>query len=168
MTIMNIYKIFIAFLVLAMTSIGAEAQDSDWRTYNKKKDTKEDLTVVQTDTLKKELNFNQSNGNVVIIQDSKIDSMTSQIGRKPFINGYTVQIEVTQQKSIIRNSRYLFIRHYPDVPLDEEYDIPNTYLYGGRFYDKNSAYEFKHKIKKDFPNAIVIEKKMDLPPLKSE
>jgi len=53
-----------------------------------------------------------------------------------------------------------------DDVVEEEYDQPNTYLFAGRFYDKNSAYKFKHKIKSDFPDAIVIKKKLSLPPLK--
>jgi len=125
------------------------------------------LATQQKDTIKKELNYNGNQGSVVISQDPKIDSLTDKIGKKPFINGYTVQIEVSQQKSIIRDSRYLFIRNNPDISLDEEYDQPNTYLYAGRFYDKNSAYEFKHKIKANFPKAFVIKKKMSLPSLKS-
>jgi hypothetical protein len=98
--------------------------------------------------------------------DPKIEALTNKIGKKPFINGYTVQIEVSQQKSIIRDSRYLFIRNNPDISLDEEYDQPNTYLFAGRFYDKNSAYKFKHKIKAYFPDALVIKKKLSLPALK--
>ena len=50
--------------------------------------------------------------------------------------------------------------------LDEEYDQPNTYLYAGRFYDKNSAYKFKHEIKANFPDALVVKKKLSLPALK--
>ena len=54
-----------------------------------------------------------------------------------------------------------------DISIDEEYDQPNTYLFAGRFYDKNSAYKFKHKIKDNFPDALVIKKKLSLPVLKS-
>jgi len=163
---MNILKTQTVTLFLIFTSFVSLAQDTDWRTYNKPTDTISKEQIKQNDTVKKELNFTGNLGKVVINQDSKIDSMTNQIGRKPFINGYTIQIEVSQQKSIIRNSRYLFIRHNPETPLDEEYDQPNTYLFAGRFYDKNSAYKFKHKIKSDFPDAIVIKKKLSLPPLK--
>lgn len=162
---MNIFKAQIVCLALLLSSFMGLAQDSDWRTYKKPDNSTSSEIPLQNDTLKKELKYNGTQGNVMITQDSKIDSMTNKIGRKPFINGYTIQIEVSQQKSIIRNSRYLFIRHNPDVSLDEEYDQPNTYLFAGRFYDKNSAYKFKHKIKADFPDAIVIKKKLNLPPL---
>tara|TARA_B110000285_G_scaffold74781_1_gene86111 strand:+ start:133 stop:636 length:504 start_codon:yes stop_codon:yes gene_type:complete len=163
---MNIFKANIVCLIIALSSSAVFAQDTDWRTYKKSSFTTEIVERQQNDTVKKELNYNEKQGNVVIYQDPKIDSLSNKIGKKPFINGYTIQIEVSQQKSIIRNSRYLFIRNNPDISLDEEYDQPNTYLFAGRFYDKNSAYKFKHKIKSDFPKAMVIKKKLNLPPLK--
>ena len=164
---MNIFKANIACLFIVLSSSVIFAQDTDWRIYKKASNTTSSLATQQKDTIKKELNYNGNQGSVVISQNPKIDSLTDKIGKKPFINGYTVQIEVSQQKSIIRDSRYLFIRNNPDISLDEEYDQPNTYLYAGRFYDKNSAYEFKHKIKANFPKAFVIKKKMGLPSLKS-
>ena len=158
---MSNFKIILTFTlsILLATSYG---QNSDWKTYKKKEKMVDSDSI---DTLKRELNYNGNSGVITINQDSKIDSLTNKIGRNPFINGYTIQIEVSQQKAIIRDARYLFIKHYPDVPIDEEYDQPNTYLFGGRFYDKNSAYEFQHKIRNDFPDAIVIQKKLSLPPL---
>ena len=47
------------------------------------------LEIQQKDTAKKELNYNGKQGDVIIYQDAKIDSLTSKIGKKPFINGYT-------------------------------------------------------------------------------
>ena len=163
---MNIFKVKIACLLIVLSSSAAFGQDTDWRTYKKPSNTTNSLEIQQKDTAKKELNYNGEQGAVIIYQDHKIDSLTSKIGKKPFINGYTIQIEVSQQKSIIRNSRSLFIRNNPEISLDEEYDQPNTYLYAGRFYDKNSAYKFKHEIKANFPDALVVKKKLSLPALK--
>ena len=164
---MNIFKANIVCLIIVLSSSVIFAQETDWRTYKKSSHTKNIGVIPQNDTVKKELNYNGNQGNVVISQDLKIDSLTNKIGKKPFINGYTVQIEVGQQISIIRNSRSLFIRSNPDISLDEEYDQPNTYLFAGRFYDKNSAYKFKNEIKANFPDALVIKKKLSLPSLKS-
>jgi hypothetical protein len=163
---MNIFKSKIVCLLIVLSSSVIFAQDTDWRTYKKSSNTTNNVAIQQKDTVKKELNYNGKQGSVVISQDPEIDSLANKIGKKPFINGYTVQIEVSQQKSIIRNSRYLFIRNNPDISLDEEYDQPNTYLFAGRFYDKNSAYRFKHKIIANFPDALVIKKKLSLPALK--
>ena len=163
---MNIFKVKIIYLLTVLSTSVAFAQDTDWRTYKKPTNTANSLGIQQKDTAKKELNFNGKQGEVILHQDPKIDSLTSKIGKKPFIHGYTIQIEVSQQKSIIRDSRSLFIRNNPEISLDEEYDQPNTYLYAGRFYDKNSAYKFKHQIKANFPDALVVKKKLSLPALK--
>ena len=164
---MNILKAKIICLIIVFSSSVIFSQETDWRTYKKSSDTTVIDSVQKKDTIKKELNYNGEKGSVVITQDPKIDSLTNKIGRYPFVNGYTIQIEVSQQNSIIRNSRSLFIRNNPDISLDQEYDQPNTYLFAGRFYDKNSAYKFKHKIKANFPDALVIKKKLSLPHLKS-
>lgn len=163
---MNIFKVKIVYLLTVLSTSVAFAQDTDWRTYKKPTNTADSLKIQQKDTAKKELNYNGKQGDVIIYQDDKIDSLTIKIGKKPFINGYTVQIEVSQQKSIIRDSRSLFIRNNREILLEEKYDQPNTYLYAGRFYDKNSAYKFKHEIKANFPDALVVKKKLSLPALK--
>ena len=165
---MNILKTIILCLLIILLSSTVFAQDTDWRTYKKSANAIKPLDRQQKDTVKKELNYNVEQGDIIIFQDPKIDSLTTKIGKKPFINGYTIQIEVSQQKSIIRNSRSLFIRNNPDTSIDEEYDQPNTYLFAGRFYDKNSAYKFKHAIKANFPDALVVKKKLSLPSLQTD
>jgi hypothetical protein len=162
---MNIFTSKIVCLLIVLSSSVIFSQDTDWRTYKKSSNTTTRAAKQQNDTVKKELNYNGKQGSVIISQDPKIDSLTNKIASNPFINGYTIQIEVSQQKSIIRDSRSLFIRNNPDISLDEEYDQPNTYLFAGRFYDKNSAYKFKHKIIDHFPDALVIKKKLSLPSL---
>ena len=179
---MIFFKNHILFLSMFLITLSGYTQDNSWRTYQKNKDAKKtslkhkndstkehknDTTFFsQNDTVKRELNYDGNIGTINITQSSKIDSLTNKIGRRPFINGYTIQIEVSQQKEIIKKARYMFLKYNPDIPLDEKYEQPNTYLFAGRFYDKNSAYEFKHEIRSNFPNAIVIQKKLNLPPLK--
>ena len=153
--------IFIISLTLSNNSFSQE----DWTVFKKRN--QKDSLVSQVDTIR-ELNYNTAEGKISINQTSEIDSLTKQIEKAPFIIGYTGQIEVSQQKSVIRDARYKFLKKYPDTPLDDDYNAPNTYLYGGRFYDRNTAYEFKHHIAKYFPDAIVIQKKLALPPLSGE
>lgn len=160
-------KIFVIITSILFTFSNAFSQDDrNWMLYPKK-DASIKESSVKNDSTKRELDFSRQNGTVRVNQPTAIDSLQSHFGKAPFIYGYTVQIEVSQQKEVIKNARYRFFKSYPDMPLDEFYNQPNTYLYGGRFYDKNTAYEFKDKIKKYFPDAIVIRKKMDLPPLKT-
>jgi len=148
--------------ILFLTSASNFFAQDDWTIFKKRENT--DTNAVQSDSLR-QLNYNQPEGKLIINQSSEIDSLTEKISREPFINGYTVQIEVSQQKSVIRDARYKFLKKFPDVSLDDKYNAPNTYLYGGRFYDRNTAYEFKNEIRSYFPDAIVIQMKMGLPPL---
>lgn len=162
---MNRFLWIIAALLLYNVSVLSQ---DDWTLFKKsEKKPNDTIHKIKHDSIK-ELNYELPDGKVVIHQNSEIDSLIRKIGKAPFINGYTVQIEVSQQKAVIRDSRYKFLKKYPDVPLDDDYNAPNTYLYGGRFYDRSSAVEFKHKISDYFPNAIVIQKKMDLPPIQKE
>lgn len=153
-----LYTIVILFTFLSQV----KAQDRNWTLYPKKN---LELKTKNDSVVKKELDYSAPDGKVQLNQTSSIDTMHKELAKAPFIYGYTVQIEVSQQKEIIKNARYKFLKSYPDMPLDEYYNQPNTYLYGGRFYDKNTAYEFKEKIDQYFPDAIVIRKKMELPPL---
>ncbi len=163
----QILSLTLLFIMISLISTGQD--DNNWRLYKGKKEKVVKLSDAPTfDSTKKELNYNNPDGKVTVNQSWKIDSLDHQIAKKPFIYGYTIQIEVSQQTSIIKDSRYKFRKRYPDTPLDEKYNAPNTYLYAGRFYDKNSAYEFKNEIRKYFPNAIVIQNKMELPPLKKK
>ena len=86
---MNIFKVKIVYLLTVLSTSVAFAQDTDWRTYKKPTNTADSLEIQQKDTAKKELNYNGKQGDVIIYQDAKIDSLTSKIGKKPFINGYT-------------------------------------------------------------------------------
>ena len=93
--IMNIFKAKIVCFIITLSSSVVFAQDTDWRTYKKSSNTTVILERQQNDTVEKELNYNEKQGNVVIYQDPKIDSLTNKIGKKPFINGYTIQIEIS-------------------------------------------------------------------------
>ena len=143
-------------------SLCSFAQDDNWMLYKNNTDTTS-LTI-QLDSVKS-LNYSLPEGNILIDQPSELDSLSSKRKNHPFIYGYTLQIEVSQQKTIIRNSRYRFIKNHPGIPLESDFESPNTYLYAGRFYDRFTAFQFKNEIKKTFPNAIVIKKKLDLPVL---
>ena len=82
------------------------------------------------------------------------------------ILGYTVQIEVSQQNNIIKDAKLKFIKKFPDQPIFDEYIAPNTYLFAGKFFDKNDALSFQHKIQGVFSNTMVIKKPIEPPVLK--
>lgn len=139
-----------------------QAQDTitknDWRVFPSKK-------VVLNDSTRQasSLVYNK-NGSVEVKKDTRITSVEKQMADHPYIYGYTVQLEVSQQKAVIKDARYKILKIKPEVDLDDPYEAPNIYLYAGRFYDRVSAYQFKNEIAKYFPNAIVVgPRKMDLP-----
>ncbi len=122
------------------------------------------LVFQDTANKHKELNYSNANGKTQVFQDSRIDKIESELREKPYIYGYTLQLEVSQQKNVIKDARYKILKISPDIELDDPYESPNIYLYAGRFYDRHSAYQYKNEISKHFPNAIVVgPKKMDLP-----
>ncbi len=144
-------------------------EDKNWRLYPGKnlKATNTSFAYRDTNAIK-QLNFNNVAGSVNIYQTSEIDTLSSHIAMAPYVLGYTIQLEVSQQTSKIRDARYKLLKIEPNAPMEEKYLAPNTYLYGGVFYSRTDAYEFKNEIKNHFPNAIVIAKKMTLPPLATE
>lgn len=110
------------------------------------------------------LDYSQPDGSVTINQDNRIVGIGEQLKSEPYFYGYTLQLEVSQQKNVIKDARYKILKIKPDIELDDPYEAPNIYLYAGRFYDRVSAYQFKNEISKYFPNAIVVgPKKMELP-----
>lgn len=163
----------ITFILLAMLATSQEDkgdkqvpnEGNNWRLFPNKN--KKDLQ--QNDTIasfsKKELNFNNSKGKLVINQPEEITLLTENLKKNPYILGYTVQLEVSQQTSKIRNARYKLLKIKPNSQLEETWLPPNTYLYAGSFYSRTDAYLFKKEIAGYFPNATVISKKMTLPTL---
>jgi len=141
-----------------------QTEEGDWRVFPGSNST---TNSAETPSMnKKELNFSSKEGVVTVSQSSEIDSLSTKMKAEPFIYGYTIQIEVSQQKSVIQSAKYRIMNMEPNAPFDEVYVSPNIYLYVGRFYDRLSAYEFRNKIISYYPNSIVIgPKKMDLPPI---
>lgn len=156
---------FILGLMMVLPSI-LVAQDTiekkgDWRLFPAKMEGKADTIKTLQPRV---LNFNAPEGYVNIIHDARIDGIGKQLESEPYIYGYTIQLAVSQQKSVIKEARYRILKMKPDIELEDPYEAPNIYLYAGRFYDRVSAYQFKNEISKYFPNAIVVgPRKMDLP-----
>ncbi|MBG14996.1 MAG: hypothetical protein CL853_01440 [Crocinitomicaceae bacterium] len=153
-----------AFLALSLT---AGFCQNSWTTYPQKKDSLNDnISSIQVDTNIRKLNYNSPLGNAEINKDSRIELIENTLSEEKKINGYTVQIEVSQQNNIIKDSKLKFIKAFPDEPIFDEYIAPNTYLFVGRYFDKNDALTFQNKIKDIFPNTMVIKKSIDPPVLK--
>lgn len=162
--------LFIIFINTAfLCSFGQESNTNNWRLFpNKKENSIQQINNIDLDSSKKELNFSAIPGKITVFKPSEIDSLTKKIKSSPYLLGYTLQLEVSQQTSKIRDARYKLLKISPNATIEEKYLAPNTYLYGGAFYSRADAYEFKNTIKDLFPNAIVIAKKMPLPPIETK
>lgn len=155
--------IFFFYSILCYSQTDTSSSSKDWRLFPAEKKT----TLHQlANSTQPELEFNKS-GSSKVIQDSRIDKIGEQLRNKPYIYGYTIQLAVSQQKSVIKDARYKIMKISPDIELDDPYESPNIYLYAGRFYDRATAYQYKKEIEKYFPNAVVVgPKMMNLPYLK--
>ncbi len=160
---------FLIFIISVVFTIQLTAQDREnWRLFPGKTESAKQVSLPSNNYAQiKELDFSQPDGIVEVKQDTRIDSLTSSLKKNPYILGYTVQLEVSQQNSKIRDARYRLLKLKPNAPIEENYAAPNTYLYGGAFYSRTDAFQFKNEIKGYFPNAIVIARKLALPPLKN-
>ena len=155
-------------LSLSMNIVNAQ----DWTTYPPNVDTNLIANIdtnsieQQIDSSINELNYNILNSEksqLIILKDKRIDLLEDKLKKEKKILGFTVQLEVSQQTNIIKDTRLKFIKAYPKYPIFDEYIAPNTYLFAGRFYDKNDALAFQYKIKAAFINTMVIKKSI-LPP----
>lgn len=159
--------IFISILFVSSTIFAQEK--NDWRLFPGKNKTESAVNLQnKKDSTSNTLDYSNIDGEINIIQPKSIDSLTSKHKRNPYILGYTVQLEVSQQSSKIRDARYKLLKIQPDAPIEENYAAPNTYLYGGSFYTRTDAYEFKNAINSSFPNAIVISRKLALPTIEKK
>jgi len=168
---------FISFLLLALVATAQDSltnkqipsEENNWRLFpNKNNNETTEQNVPISEIKRKELNFGNPKGSLTINQPENIDLLTENLKNKPYILGYTVQLEVSQQTSKIRNARYRLLKIKPNSQLEETWLPPNTYLYAGSFYSRTDAYHFKNEIASHFPNATVISKKMKLPALNKE
>ncbi len=164
----------ITFLLLTLLGIAqvdqntqTPSEENNWRLFPSKNKVEKEIDTVQLSE-NKTLVFGNKKGIVNISQPNEITELTETLRNKPYILGYTVQLEVSQQTSKIRNARYKLLKIKPNAQLEETWLPPNTYLYAGVFYSRTDAFLFKKEIASYFPNATVISKKMNLPTLNSD
>lgn len=115
-------------------------------------------------------------GNVVIIQDSGIDTILQrhvQMNEALLLNtdnyaidGYRIQIfEESGNKSSTRAREVMaeFSVKYPDIPVYLTWQAPNFKVRVGDFGTRMSAEGFLNKIKRNYPIAWVIKDKIKYP-----
>jgi hypothetical protein len=121
-----------------------------------------------------ELSFSQEAGrdsvNIRFIQDDKVDLLVSkhiQINQnRQGIDGFRIQIffdsgnnSKTRAKSVYES----FLAKYPDVGAYLTFKPPNYKVRVGDFRTKLDAQRFLNEILSDYPNAWIIDDKINLP-----
>ena len=115
----------------------------------------------QADTLKA--------GEVVIHKDSRIDGLVKYVGSAHSpetsvkLDGYRVQLYFNNDKAICNQARSRFLSITNDVRAYIQYQAPHYRLRVGNFRTLLQAEKFKKEISGQFPDAITVNDKIDLP-----
>jgi len=81
------------------------------------------------------------------------------------LKGYRVKIHFGGEKAKANEVKVKFCQLYPDVPAYIDYDTPNFSITVGNFRSRLEAYKVFKDIQTDFPNAFIVEMKIEYPDL---
>ena len=82
-----------------------------------------------------------------------------------YLKGYRVKIHFGGEKAKANEIKSRFVQLYPDVPAYMDYDNPNFSITVGNFRNRLEVYGFYRGIQSDFPNAFIVEMKIEFPDL---
>ncbi len=81
------------------------------------------------------------------------------------LKGYRVKIHFGAEKAKANEIKAKFCQKYPDVPAYMDYDTPNFSITVGNFRTRLESYKIYKEIQTDFPNAFIVEMKIEYPDL---
>jgi len=81
------------------------------------------------------------------------------------LKGYRVKIHFGAEKAKANDVKAKFCQKYPDIPAYMDYDTPNFSITVGNYRTRLDAYRVFKQIQADFPNAFIVEMKIDYPDL---
>ena len=115
---------------------------------------------------------NRFHDNVVVHQDSRIDSLIQDLTalnkKFPEIEGYRVMIFFdagNNSKDTSYRVMKTFEKEYPDVPAYVSFNPPYYRVRVGDFRSEMEAKRFLNRIKYDYPNGWVVKTSISLPKL---
>tara|TARA_B100001093_G_scaffold515861_1_gene593204 strand:+ start:947 stop:1468 length:522 start_codon:yes stop_codon:yes gene_type:complete len=155
--------LIIFFCLISTTSFG---QDK-WTVYPKKKNIKKtdstiskisfiDDSIEVKDSLK--LDYISDKGHLIFVKDYRLDSLNKYLAKYGKFKGFTVQLIVSQETQLIKDTRKNFIQNFPNETLYDEYNAPNIFLYAGKFHSRSDAVLLKKKMEGFFNNTMVVMK----------
>ena len=142
-----------------------------WTIYPKKKNIKNsDSTLSKIsfieDSIKIEdtskIDYISDKGHLIFVKDYRLDSLNKYLSKNGKFKGFTVQLIVSQETQLIKDTRKNFIQNFPDEILYDEYIAPNVFLYAGKFHSKSDAVLLKKKMEDFFNNTMVVMKSFSL------
>lgn len=111
-------------------------------------------------------------GEIVVYQDSRIDSLIQQhiaVNQKyPGIDGYRIMIffdSGNNSKDTAYRVMMEFSELYPDVPAYLSFNPPYYRVRVGNFRTRLEAEKFLYALRRDYPNGWVVETTIELPKL---
>ena len=116
----------------------------------------------------KPINYIAENGHVIIKADYRLDSLNSYLSNKGTLNGFAVQLLVTQNTKKVRELRKIFTELFPEEYLFDEYIAPNIFLYAGKYFTMSDAVSLQKKLENSFDNTMVVRKKFPLKVIQKE
>ena len=153
----------VILLFVTATQLIAFSQE-DWMSFPaQKKDT--------TKAKHQELSFGANKGKVTLHQDARIDKISEFVrsGEESVegvkIDGYRIVIYFDQDKSLVAQQKANFLARYDGHEAYVDYVAPNYRVRVGNFRTRLEAEALKSELLAYFPTAVVVEDKIQLPPL---
>ncbi|MBS1544953.1 MAG: SPOR domain-containing protein [Bacteroidetes bacterium] len=92
--------------------------------------------------------------------DAVLDSINRFNVTRKFIEGYTIQIYSGQNREEAMNSKKKLLTDIPDLTGELEYSQPKFRVKVGSYYSRLEAQKDLYRLKKIFPNAILVPEKI--------
>jgi len=121
-----------------------------------------------------ELSFGAQKGKVTLHQDARIDKISEFVrsGEESVegvkIDGYRIVIYFDQDKTLVAQQKASFLARYNEHEAYVDYVAPNYRVRVGNFRTQLEAEALKSELLAYFPTAVVVEDKIQLPPLVEE
>lgn len=88
--------------------------------------------------------------------DSLLDSIAANNREKGFIQGYTIQVYTGNSREDADEAKELVYELLPHSFPKLQYIQPNFKVKVGKYYSRFEAHKVHSKLKREFPNAIII------------
>lgn len=108
-------------------------------------------------------------GEVQIIQNKKIDDLLARYidtnAKKGTVTGYKLFI-FSESTQIVAHKHALeaqakFLKYFPDVDTNVQYDAPDWKVYVGNFRSRSDALRLKKQIETLFPKVFLVQRQID-------